>query len=101
MRALDNIRGFKTVFLSGRAPRFIVKSATTVPHVVALRGDDVRSLDGCHTEFCESGFLYVDNNVSISSKPAFFDIVLLLMMECRTPSACAKFLQTSILRHHG
>ncbi|KAI5304637.1 mRNA cleavage and polyadenylation factor subunit [Ascosphaera pollenicola] len=43
----------------------MLKSATSVPHVVGLRGDNVHSLHGFHTQTCEGGFVYVDKNSTV------------------------------------
>ncbi|KAI5289529.1 mRNA cleavage and polyadenylation factor subunit [Ascosphaera aggregata] len=61
MCVLENVGGYKTVFIPGRAPRFIIKTATSAPHVVGLRGGDVRSLGEFHTSKCERGLIYMDD----------------------------------------
>ncbi|KAI0384095.1 CPSF A subunit region-domain-containing protein [Hypomontagnella monticulosa] len=61
MRRCDNIAGYKTVFLPGNSPSFILKSSKTVPKVLRLHGDGVRGMSSFHTEGCERGFIYADS----------------------------------------
>jgi cleavage and polyadenylation specificity factor subunit 1 len=60
MRALRDIGGYTTVFLPGGSPSFILKSSTTIPKVLSLRGAGVRGFSGFHTAGCDRGFIYVD-----------------------------------------
>ncbi|KAF3057451.1 Protein cft1 [Daldinia childiae] len=61
MRRCDNIAGYKTVFLPGSSPSFILRSSKTLPKVLRLRGDGVRGMSPFHTEGCERGFIYADS----------------------------------------
>lgn len=63
LRALPDVCGYKTVFMSGHNPCFILKSAIARPHVLRLRGKAVQSLSGFHIAACERGFAYVDEDV--------------------------------------
>ncbi|KAI1392719.1 CPSF A subunit region-domain-containing protein [Hypoxylon trugodes] len=61
MRRCDNIGGYKTVFLPGSSPSFVLKSSKTLPKVLRLQGDGVRGMSPFHTEGCERGFIYADS----------------------------------------
>ncbi|GAP85354.1 putative CPSF A subunit region [Rosellinia necatrix] len=61
MRRCDNIAGYRTVFLPGDSPHFVLKSSKTLPKVIELQGSGVRGLSSFHTEGCERGFIYADS----------------------------------------
>ncbi|KAI1136113.1 CPSF A subunit region-domain-containing protein [Hypoxylon sp. FL0543] len=61
MRRCDNIGGYKTVFLPGSSPSFVLKSSKTLPKVLRLQGNGVRGMSPFHTEGCERGFIYTDS----------------------------------------
>ncbi|RWA07003.1 hypothetical protein EKO27_g8109 [Xylaria grammica] len=61
MRRCDNIAGYKTIFLPGDSPHFILKSSKTLPKVIELQGSGVRGMSLFHTEGCERGFIYADS----------------------------------------
>ncbi|KAI1436886.1 CPSF A subunit region-domain-containing protein [Xylaria sp. CBS 124048] len=61
MRRCDNIAGYKTVFVPGDSPHFILKSSKTLPKVMELQGGGVRGMSSFHTEGCERGFIYADS----------------------------------------
>ncbi|KAI1425773.1 CPSF A subunit region-domain-containing protein [Xylaria sp. FL1777] len=61
MRRCDNIAGYKTLFLPGDSPQFILKSSKTLPKVIELQGSGVRGMSSFHTEGCERGFIYADS----------------------------------------
>ncbi|KAI0200878.1 CPSF A subunit region-domain-containing protein [Astrocystis sublimbata] len=61
MRRCDDIAGYKTIFLPGDSPHFILKSAKTLPKVIELHGSGVRGMSSFHTEGCERGFIYADS----------------------------------------
>ncbi|XXH05671.1 hypothetical protein Hte_012106 [Hypoxylon texense] len=60
MRRCENVAGYKTVFLPGTSPGFILKSSKTLPKVISLQGSGVRGMSSFHTEGCERGFIYAD-----------------------------------------
>ena len=60
MRVLTDIGGYSTVFLPGASPCFILKSSTSMPRAVGLRGAGVRGLSSFHTAGCDRGFIYID-----------------------------------------
>ncbi|KAI0126579.1 CPSF A subunit region-domain-containing protein [Xylariales sp. AK1849] len=62
LRRCTSISGYETVFLPGASPSFIVKSSKTIPKVIGLQGDGVRSMSSFHTQGCERGFIYADSN---------------------------------------
>ncbi|EFR01919.1 serine/threonine protein kinase [Nannizzia gypsea CBS 118893] len=72
LRALSDVCGYKTVFMSGQNPCFILKSAIARPNVLRLRGKAVQSLTGFHIAACERGFAYVDedNVIRMSRLPS-------------------------------
>ncbi len=59
MRVLHNVAGLSAVFMPGPSASFLYKSSQTIPRVVALRGQGVRSLSPFHTEGCDRGFIYL------------------------------------------
>ncbi|KAH6657741.1 CPSF A subunit region-domain-containing protein [Truncatella angustata] len=61
LRKCANLGGYQTVFLPGASPSFIIKSSKTIPRVVGLQGDGIRTLSSFHTEGCERGFIYADS----------------------------------------
>ncbi|KAI3340631.1 CPSF A subunit region-domain-containing protein [Ustulina deusta] len=61
MRRCDNIAGYKTIFLPGDSPHFVLKSSKTLPKVIELQGSGVRGMSLFHTEGCERGFIYADS----------------------------------------
>ncbi|KAK8061535.1 hypothetical protein PG994_007901 [Apiospora phragmitis] len=62
LRKCTDIGGYKTVFLPGASASFVIKSSKTMPKVIGLQGDGVRSMSSFHTEGCERGFIYSDSN---------------------------------------
>lgn len=72
MRVLPNIDGYATVFMPGASSSFIIRAASSLPHVVPLRGKGVRGLCGLNSRRCEAGFAYVDpsGNVREAQLPA-------------------------------
>ncbi|EFE34581.1 uncharacterized protein ARB_06344 [Trichophyton benhamiae CBS 112371] len=68
LRALPDVCGYRTVFMSGHSPCFILKSAIARPHVLRLRGKAVQSLSGFHIAACERGFAYVDEDITLGEQ---------------------------------
>lgn len=64
LRALANVGGFSAVAVTGDSPGFIMKHASSQPHVQNLRGKAVHSLSGFNTDTCEHGFAFIDVDVS-------------------------------------
>ncbi|KAI0178775.1 CPSF A subunit region-domain-containing protein [Hypoxylon sp. FL1284] len=60
MRRCENVAGYKTVFLPGTSPGYIIKSSKTLPKIISLQGNGVRGMSSFHTEGCERGFIYAD-----------------------------------------
>ncbi|KAJ3538308.1 hypothetical protein NM208_g5960 [Fusarium decemcellulare] len=61
LRPCANINGYSTVFLSGPSPSFILKSSKSIPRVIGLQGLGVRGMSTFHTEGCDRGFIYADD----------------------------------------
>lgn len=61
LRPCANINGYSTVFLPGSSPSFILKSSKSVPRVIGLQGIGVRGMSTFHTEGCDRGFIYADD----------------------------------------
>ncbi|KAI1497048.1 CPSF A subunit region-domain-containing protein [Biscogniauxia marginata] len=61
MRRCENVAGYKTVFLPGDSPSFILRSSKTLPKVLRLQGRGARGMSPFHTEGCERGFIYADS----------------------------------------
>ena len=78
MRAVSNLGGYSTVFLPGGSPSFVIKTSKTTPKVISLQGDGVRGMSAFHTEGCDRGFIYADNEgiarVSQLSPDVNFDL---------------------------
>lgn len=63
LRAINNLGNFSAVFVPGVSPSFIIKSTSSLPQVIGLEGEAIRSLSGFNTSTCERGFLYIDPKV--------------------------------------
>ncbi|KAL8766924.1 MAG: hypothetical protein Q9209_006405 [Squamulea sp. 1 TL-2023] len=72
MRAIHDLDGYNTVFLSGASPTFIIKSASSPPQLISMRDKPVQSLTDLNTRACERGFAYVDEsgNINFAQLPA-------------------------------
>ncbi|KAI4268561.1 MAG: hypothetical protein LQ337_007774, partial [Flavoplaca oasis] len=72
MRAIHDLNGYSTVFLSGDAPIFIIKSASSPPQLISFREDSVQSLSRLNTSTCDRGFAYIDQpgNIIFAKLPA-------------------------------
>ncbi|KAH9893038.1 CPSF A subunit region-domain-containing protein [Xylariomycetidae sp. FL2044] len=60
MRRCENIGGYRTVFLPGYSPSFILKSSKTLPKVIGLQATSARAMSPFHVEGCERGFIYTE-----------------------------------------
>ncbi len=63
LRTIHDIGTYSAIFVPGISPSFIIKSASSVPHVISLKGEVIRSLSGFNTSNCEQGFCYIDAQV--------------------------------------
>ncbi|KAF2085680.1 hypothetical protein K490DRAFT_46246 [Saccharata proteae CBS 121410] len=74
LKALPNVCGYSTVFLSGTSPSFILKEAASIPRVIKFRSKAVKSLSGFHTATCDRGFMHldVDGSLRVSQLPPGF-----------------------------
>lgn len=63
MRVASDIGGSSMVFIPGDCPRFLLKSATSPPRLVRLRGKGVKGMSSFHTPDCSKGWVYVDAEV--------------------------------------
>lgn len=65
LRILPNVSGLRAVFMPGASAGFVVKTPTSVPHVIRLRGGYVRGLSSFDSFAlgCIDGFVYVDSKV--------------------------------------
>lgn len=72
MRAIENLGGYSTVFLPGSSPSFVLKSSKSIAKVIGLQSAGVRGMSRFHTEGCERGFIYADNEgiARVSQLPA-------------------------------
>ncbi|KAJ5577799.1 uncharacterized protein N7459_006763 [Penicillium hispanicum] len=63
LRALPNVSGLSTVFIPGDSAGFILRTTTSSPHVVRLRGEFTRWLSDFSSADigCENGFIFVDS----------------------------------------
>ena len=64
LRSLHDVDGYSAVFMPGQSPCFIIKSASSPPAVIDMRGGAVKSLTQLHSPSCQKGFLYIDGEVS-------------------------------------
>lgn len=74
LRVLNDIDNYSVVFMPGRSPSFIIKSALSPPQIINLRAGPVRSLSRLNTSKCEKGFVYIDESVSLASLNSKFHI---------------------------
>lgn len=63
MRIFHDVSGLSGVFLPGNSSGFIVKTSTSSPHLIRLRGEYTKWLSGLDSADlgCEKGFIYVDS----------------------------------------
>lgn len=61
MRSCQDIAGYATVFIPGNSPRFVLRSAKSIPKVIDLQGRGIRGMSSFHTEGCEHGIIYADD----------------------------------------
>ncbi|CAI7579676.1 unnamed protein product [Penicillium manginii] len=63
LRKFNDISGLSGVFLPGVSAGFILRTSTSSPHLIRLRGDFTKWLDGfdCGELGCEKGFIYADS----------------------------------------
>lgn len=63
LRILRDLSGLSGVFLPGSSSGFILKTSSSTPHLVRLRGEFTRWLSGFDSADlgCENGFIYVDS----------------------------------------
>ena len=64
LRAVSDVGGKSVVFLPGASPGFVIKSATSLPRVIGLRGKGVKGMSSFHTAQCEKGWVHIDQEVS-------------------------------------
>ncbi len=72
LRTVHDIGTYSAVFVPGISPSFIIKSASSVPQVISLKGGAIRSLSGFNTSSCEQGFCYIDAQVRFPNMFVFF-----------------------------
>ncbi|KAI9698522.1 MAG: mRNA cleavage and polyadenylation factor subunit [Candelina mexicana] len=60
LRAMSNVGGYSTVFLPNESSSFLMKSASSKPRILSLRGKGVRGMSSLHTAMCQRGWIYVD-----------------------------------------
>lgn len=74
LRILPNVSGFSTVFMPGASAGFVLKSSSTVPHVIRLRGEYAQCLSSFDSSEigCTQGFVYVDAEVFFLVNPLSF-----------------------------
>lgn len=46
--------------MPGASASFVIKAASSLPHVVPFRGNGIRGLCGLNSRRCEAGFVYTD-----------------------------------------
>ena len=65
LRVLPDVSGLSTVFMPGPSGSFLLKTATSSPHVTRLRGAFTQWLSSFDSAIagCEKGFIYVDSTV--------------------------------------
>ncbi|KAE8350582.1 protein cft1 [Aspergillus coremiiformis] len=61
LRIVSNISGFSAVFIPGAPAGFVVKTSTSSPHFLRLRGGYTQCLDSFDTPECEKGFIFLDS----------------------------------------
>ena len=80
LRILPNVSGLRAVFMPGASAGFVVKTPTSVPRVIRLRGDYVRGLSNLNSSAlgCVDGFVYVDSKVSPPNRGPFSGVLVLI-----------------------
>ena len=69
MRIILNIGGYSTVFIPGKSPGFLFKSAASSPKFLRLREKKVKLMSGFHSKGCFRGYIYVNDKVRLSACP--------------------------------
>lgn len=64
LRAIQDLDSYSTVFMPGKNPSFILKSASSPPQFISPRTGPVRSLSRLNTSKCERGFVYIGDDGS-------------------------------------
>ena len=63
LRVVQDLDGYSTVWIPGSPSSFIIKSASTPPHVINLADGEINSLCSLNISSCQKGFAYIDRNV--------------------------------------
>ncbi|KAE8320845.1 CPSF A subunit region-domain-containing protein [Aspergillus sergii] len=61
LRIVSNISGFSAIFRPGVSPGFIVRTSTSSPHFLCLKGGYAQSLSKFQTSECGEGFILLDS----------------------------------------
>ena len=69
MRIISNIGGYSTVFIPGKNPGFLFKSAASSPKFLRLRERKVKLMSGFHSKGCFRGYIYVNDEVRLPAYP--------------------------------
>ncbi|KAE8359840.1 CPSF A subunit region-domain-containing protein [Aspergillus caelatus] len=61
LRIVSNVSGFSAIFRPGISPGFIVRTSTSSPHFLCLKGGYAQSLSKFETSECGEGFILLDS----------------------------------------
>ncbi|RAL07489.1 cleavage/polyadenylation factor CFT1 [Aspergillus homomorphus CBS 101889] len=66
LRILANLSGLATVFVPGASAGFIVRTSTSLPHFIRLRGSHPRSVSTLNPLSANSSFVFLESNDTIN-----------------------------------
>lgn len=66
LRTVSNVSGFSTIFRPGVSPGFLVRTSTSSPHFLCLKGGYAQSLSKFETSEYGEGFILLDSKVLAS-----------------------------------
>ena len=63
LRVLQDINGYSVVFIPDPVSSLLLKSASSLPHIIELKSSGIRSLSGLSNHECQQGFVFADERV--------------------------------------
>lgn len=63
MKALDNLDGYKSVFIPGSRPSLLMKESSGIPRAFTIAGTPIQAMSGHSTLACLNGVVLVDAKV--------------------------------------
>ena len=64
LQAFSDIGGYSTVVVPGKTPSFIIKPASSPPHIIDFKYSAIQSIAEYNVDSSGNGFLFMDDGVS-------------------------------------